>query len=251
MVLAWVVLMPVAFVVARFYKITPGQDWPRTIDNFWFINHRWLGYATGIATVVAMAGIFWTGEPVILWQPYHALTGWVLLALALFLIAGSLFRGTHGGPYHPRTFKPLPPELWPGDHFSLTRRRIVFEYSHKNVGYVVVLLTFWQICSGLEDAGAPGWIWVMIGLWALIVVAAFVKLQRAGKCVDTYQAIWGLNDSFPGYRRKPIGWGITRIPGPYPVQQTAWRSARERQGPHPADPATGRAAAARKKNIAG
>ena len=176
MVLAWVVLMPVAFVVARFYKITPGQDWPRTIDNFWFINHRWGGDATGIATVVAMAGIFWTGEPVILWQPYHALTGWVLLALALFLTAASLFRGTHGAPYHQRTFKPLPPELWPGDHFSLTRRRIVFEYSHKNVGYVVVLLTFWQIGSGLEDAGAPGWIWVMIGLWALIVVAAFFKL---------------------------------------------------------------------------
>ena len=49
MVLAWVVLMPVGFLVARFYKITPRQDWPRWLDNpFWFRNHRRLGYAIGI-----------------------------------------------------------------------------------------------------------------------------------------------------------------------------------------------------------
>jgi hypothetical protein len=215
MVLAWVVLMPAGFLVARFYKITPGQDWPRRLNNpFWFRNHRRLGYAIGIVTAVAVACVVWTDGTLILWRSSHALTGWVLLALAAFQIVGSLLRGIHGGPVDRLTRKPVPPEQWPGDHFSMTRRRIVFEYSHKTVGYFLVLVTIWQIAGGLRDADAPRWIWVVLGLWTLIFVAAFTRLQRAGKCIDTYQAIWGLDESLPGYRRKPIGWGITRVRGP-------------------------------------
>src|SRR5208282_6169381 len=214
MVLAWAVLMPAGFVVSRFYKITPGQDWPRCSNPFWFNNHRRLGYAIGIVTAIAMACILWDDGTLILWQSYHAMTGWMLIALASFQIFGSLFRGTHGGPFDPVTGQPVPPEQWPGDHFYLTRRRIFFEYSHKIVGYVLVPLTVWQIVSGLQDVGAPRWMWVTSGLWTLIVVATFVKLQLAGKCIDTYQAIWGLDETLPGYRRKPIGWGITRLRGP-------------------------------------
>ena len=214
MVLAWVVLMPVGFLVARFYKITPGQDWPRWLDNpFWFRNHRRLGYAIGIVTVIAMASILWVDGTLILWQSNHAIRGWVLLLLACFQIFGSLLRGTHGGPVDRSPSKVHPRQQWPGDHFNMTRRRILFEYSHKIVGYFLVPLTIWQIASGLRDADAPRWLWVLISLWTLAFISAFVKLQLAGKCIDTYQAIWGLDETLPGYRRKPIGWGITRIRG--------------------------------------
>ncbi len=212
MVLTWAVLMPTAFLVARFYKITPGQDWPRRLDNpFWFVSHRRLGYAIGILTIAALAFIIWGRGGQLLWQGHHAITGWTLLALTFFQIGGSLLRGTHGGPIDPFTRQPRPPEQWPGDHFSLTRRRIFFEYSHKLVGYLLVLLAAWTIVSGLHAADAPRWMWIIIGVWTLFCVGVFVHLQRKGKCIDTYQAIWGLDDTLPGYRRKPIGWGITRI----------------------------------------
>jgi hypothetical protein len=41
MVLAMGLLTPPLIIVARFFKVTPGQDWPRQLDNpFWFIAHR-------------------------------------------------------------------------------------------------------------------------------------------------------------------------------------------------------------------
>ncbi len=43
------------------------------------------------------------------------------------------------------------------------------------------------------------------------MLGVFVVLQRAGRCIDTYQAIWGLDPSLPGNRRRPIGLGIVRL----------------------------------------
>jgi hypothetical protein len=212
MVLAWAILMPAAFVVARFYKITPGQDWPRRLDNpFWFVNHRRLGYAILIQTIVAVGVLVWSRGGAVLWHGHHAIAGWTVSAFALFQVIGALLRGSHGGPIHPFTRQARPPEQWPGDHFSLTQRRIFFEYSHKFVGYVLVVLAAWAIASGLHAADAPRWMWLLIGVWTLLCIGAFVHLQCSGKCIDTYQAIWGLDETLPGYRRKPIGWGIIRI----------------------------------------
>ncbi len=215
MLVAWAILMPAGFLVVRFFKITPGQDWPRRLNNpFWFINHRRLGYATVIVTTIAIACILWANGSLTLWQGYHATTGWMLFALAWCQVLGSLFRGSHGGPVDPMTRKILPPEQWHGDHFNLTRRRIFFEYSHKIIGYILVPLTVWQIATGLRDLDASLWLWGAVALCALFFVSAFVTLQVSGRCVDTYQAIWGLDETLPGYRRKPIGWGITRFRGP-------------------------------------
>jgi hypothetical protein len=215
MVFAWVVLMPAAFIVARFYKITPNQDWPRQLDNpFWFIHHRRLGYAIMLATVLALAFMVWGEGGTILWQSRHAVAGWIVFALGTFQIAGSLLRGTHGGPMDPFTRKPRPPEQWPGDQFSFTQRRIVFEYSHKIIGYILVPLSVWAVADGLEVANAPPWVWLVIGAWTIACVGVFVRLQSKGKCVDTYQAIWGLDETLPGNQRKPIGWGIRRLNGP-------------------------------------
>lgn len=212
MVLAWAILMPAAFVVARFYKITPGQDWPRRLDNpFWFVSHRRLGYAILVVTAAAIGFVIWSRGSMVLWHGHHAIAGWTVFAFALFQIVGALLRGSHGGPVDPFNRQARPPEQWPGDHFSLTPRRIFFEYSHKLVGYVLVVLAAWTIASGLHVADAPRWMWLVIGIWTLMCIGAFVRLQRAGKCIDTYQAIWGLDETLPGYRRKPIGWGITRV----------------------------------------
>ena len=214
MVLAWVVLMPAAFLVTRFYKITPGQDWPHHLDNpFWFVNHRRLGYATLLASLIALAFIGWDLDGAILWRSPHAVVGWTVVALAGFQIVGSLLRGTHGGPLDPFTRKRRPPEQWAGDHFSFTRRRIVFEYSHKLVGYLLVPLVAWTVADGLATTNAPRWVWLLVGCWTIVCVGVFVRLQRLGRCVDTYQAIWGLDETLPGNRRKPIGWGIQRVRG--------------------------------------
>ena len=32
MVLGWSVLLPLGILIARFFKIIPGQDWPRVLD---------------------------------------------------------------------------------------------------------------------------------------------------------------------------------------------------------------------------
>ena len=66
----------------------------------------------------------------------HGGLGWALL-LGAVQIVGAWLRGTHGGPVDPFTRQPRPPHDWPGDHFSMTPRRIVFEYVHKWAGYAL------------------------------------------------------------------------------------------------------------------
>jgi len=212
MVLAWTILMPTGLIVARFYKITPAQDWPRQLDNpFWFVNHRRLGYGIALVTTLAIALVSWSTDAVALSSGIHAVGGWLVFALGWFQIVGALLRGTHGGPLDSFTRQPRPLEHWPGDHFSMTTRRVVFEYSHKLVGYVLVPLVVWMIYSGLHIADAPNWMWIVISAWFLVCFGVCVHLQRSGKCIDTYQAIWGLDRTLPGYRRGPIGWGIRRV----------------------------------------
>jgi hypothetical protein len=43
----------------------------------------------------------------------------------------------------------------------------------------------------------------------LIVCA--VRLERAGRCIDTYQAIWGPDLKHPGNQRLHVGWGMLRL----------------------------------------
>jgi hypothetical protein len=53
--------------------------------------------------------------------------------------------------------------------------------------------------------------WLAIALWWLFCAVVFVALQRRVGCIDTYQAIWGLDQTLPGYRRQPIGLGVVRL----------------------------------------
>ena len=213
MVLAWLFMMPAIFLVARFYKITPKQNWPNRLDNpFWFIWHRRGGYAIGALVLLAMVMILWSENWAFRLSSGHAVLGTLVLALAVIQIAGGYLRGTHGGPVDPFTRRKKPKTEWPGDHFSMTRRRILFEYIHKTSGYILVPLAALVIYSGLYDVDAPRWMWIAgTSVW-LICAGAFIRLQALGRCVDTYQAIWGTDPSLPGNkRRSPIGIGIRRL----------------------------------------
>ena len=211
MVLSMGLLMPLLIIVARYFKVTPRQDWPRRLDNpFWFITHRRWGHVTG---AILLAGLV-LGLIASRWlAPRHSLhtaLGWAAVVLVLVLLVSAWLRGTHGGPIDPFTRMRQPPEQWPGDHFSMTRRRIIFEYIHKYAGYALLLLVLAAIPTGLVAADAPRWMPILMGIWWMVMLGLFVWLQTAGRCIDTYQAIWGLDPNLPGNRRRPIGLGIAR-----------------------------------------
>lgn len=44
---------------------------------------------------------------------------------------------------------------------------------------------------GFALADAPRWMVLVIAAWWLLLVVAFVILQKRGRAVDTYVAIWG------------------------------------------------------------
>jgi len=212
MVLGMAVLLPPVIVVARYFKVTPRQDWPRQLDNpFWFVMHRRWGHIVGIVVAAGLAVVIPAIGMRVPWQNFHVATGWTVVALVFVQLVGSWLRGSHGGPVDPFTRKRRPPHEWPGDHFSMTRRRLVFEYAHKSAGYVLLGLTFAAIPSGLVAADAPRWMPIVIAIWWIMVAAVSVRLQWAGRCIDTYQAIWGPDPDLPGNRRRPIGFGITRL----------------------------------------
>ncbi|MEZ5834141.1 MAG: cytochrome b561 domain-containing protein [Geminicoccaceae bacterium] len=207
MVLAWGILLPLGVLIARYMKITPGQGWPRVLDNpFWWNWHRGLQY-TGIGiALAALALILMRGghRP---WIPMHGLIGWAAIVLGVAQVVSAWLRGSKGGPTGEGC---LTGDLR-GDHYDMTRRRLIFEYFHKLGGLVAVLLSVVAIVTGLVLADAPRWMLLaMLCWWGLLVVVALL-LQRQGRCIDTYQAIWGPDATLPGNRRRPVGFGIRQL----------------------------------------
>ncbi len=214
MVVAWCILFPLGVLVARFYKITRKQKWPEKVDNqSWWATHLLL-QITGIITV--LVAVYLAYQPGFESErvPFvHELMGWAIVLLCLSQTIGGLLRGTKGEP------PVLPPsqtndahafEAYAGDHYNMTPKRIVFEYCHKIVGYLCLLLSIANIFSGLYITDTYRWIWLAIGLWWIFLIFVFVLLQKRGLCIDTYQAIYGPNTALPGNRLRPIGWGIKR-----------------------------------------
>ena len=202
MVLGWAVLLPLGVLAARFYKVTPRQDWPRVLDNkAWWHTHRALQWG-GVAAMTLGVVIAWnqgTGQSAA--AQAHRWAGWALAGAGWLQIAGGLMRGSKGGPGD-ATMR--------GDHYDMTRSRQAFVRLHKGLGGLAVVAAVGVVGLGLVVADAPRWMALVLGLWWLALALAFSRLQRRGRCIDTYQAIWGPDRQHPGNRIAPVGWGVRR-----------------------------------------
>lgn len=209
MVLAWVVLAPLAVIVARYFKVLPKQDWPQVLDSqVWWRSH-WMGHSCVVVlSIFGLGVILSTGRATNL----HSLLGYGVLLLMGIQVVFGILRGSKGGPTAPARDGSLR-----GDHYDMTLWRVIFEWVHKVVGYVTLVLAAVVTSLGLWTANAPRWMWLAILFWYVAILLLAVILQRQGRAVDTYQAIWGPDPQHPGNQRKPIGWGIrrrdTRQPG--------------------------------------
>ena len=212
MVLSWGILLPLGVLVARYFKIWPGQRWPEQLDHKgWWHSHRALQWsAMAVMTVGtwcawqatlgntaggASSNAFSNSRAI------HAVLGWGLVITAWLQIAGSFARGTKGGP----TAATLR-----GDHYDMTARRRLFERIHKTLGWCCVVIACVTIMMGLVLANAPRWMPTIMLSWWCGLGALMWRWQRLGRCVDTYQAIWGADPGLPGLRSPPIGWGVRR-----------------------------------------
>jgi hypothetical protein len=92
-----------------------------------------------------------------------------------------LRRGSKGGPtdVQPR-----------GDHYDMTPHRVRFERIHKSLGWLAVLAALVVTALGLRVADASRWMAVVLSAWWLLLAGVAWQLQRQGRCIDTYQAIW-------------------------------------------------------------
>jgi hypothetical protein len=208
MVLAWGVMLPMGALTARYFKITPSHDWPRQLDpKGWWHAHRLLQYGGVVLMSVGVVLVWFNGSSITgsasaaAW--WHALGGWSLLALGWLQVLGGWMRGSKGGPSDTEMR---------GDHYDMTLRRRLFERLHKALGWLAVLAAVAVITLGLLAADAPRWMAGALLLWWLLLAGAAYRLQRQGRCIDTYQAIWGPGPHHPGNRVAPIGWGVRRRP---------------------------------------
>jgi hypothetical protein len=203
MVLAWGVLIPVGALVARYFKVTKRQRWPVELDNKgWWHAHRALQWL-GVLLMSLGVSLSWgegSGETDA--ARLHAWGGWALVCLGWLQVMAGLGRGSKGGPTEG--------ELR-GDHYDMTNHRVWFERMHKSLGWLSVVAAVGVIALGLHIADAPRWMALVLPLWWLGLAACAWIWQRQGRCIDTYQAIWGPSTHHPGNRIKPVGWGVRRL----------------------------------------
>ena len=212
MVAAWGLAVPVAVLLARFFKVKPNQAWPDELDTkFWWYGHQLLNYSAVAATCGAAALVWRQGDYSGTVRELHSWMGWSIVALGLLQMLGGQLRGSKGGPTAPRIAADGSVLDYHGDHYDMTRRRLVFEYVHKALGYSALLLSATTIVLGMWAADAPRWMWGGLGLWWCVLLVLFARLQSSGRCLDTYQAIWGPDPVHPGSAVPPVGWGIRRV----------------------------------------
>lgn len=202
MMLAWLMLLPAGAFIARFCKVTPRQDWPRSLDNpFWWWAHRILQYA-GVACALAGIGVAYRAagglDPGLL----HVQAGLLVLGLAVLQLISAWFRGSKGGPTG-RGADPRRPETWRGDHYDMTRRRRAFEAWHKLAGWASIVISPVAITLGLQLDGWPSTLCGVCLALVLLQLAGLAALARTSRRVGTYQSIWGPDPSHPGNQPEP------------------------------------------------
>jgi hypothetical protein len=206
MVLAWGALLPLGALAARYYKVLPTQAWPQTLDNpAWWHAHRASQYCGVLLMCLGLALAWQQGQGATGLAQWHSLLGWLLFVMTAAQLLGAWLRGSKGGP--------LEPEVR-GDHYDMTTRRVVFEKLHKSLGWLALALGLTSILLGLLLANAPRWMALALAVWWLVLSCAAWRLQLRGRCIDTYQAIWGPDAVHPGNAKTPVGWGVRRLDAP-------------------------------------
>jgi hypothetical protein len=213
MVLAWGILLPVGAIAARFYKVQPTHDWPNHLDNkAWWHAHRWM---QGLAVVFMTAGLalaFREGQGDSAAVLVHVSFGWFLCIIGWFQVVAGVLRGSKGGPTDTQMR---------GDHYDMSRWRRWFERLHKGLGWLAIFVAIPTIAIGLKVSDAPRWMATVLIVWWVGLAMWSMRLQILGRCMDTYQAIWGPEEVHPGNREPPTGWGVRR----YTAQ--SWRGRSE------------------------
>lgn len=203
MVLSWAILFPLGILAARYFKVLPGQDFPNQLDNrVWWRSHLTMQYLGG-ALVAVGVWLIWSSNTEAGPGIWHAVLGWTAVSMCSLQFLSGWLRGTKGGPTEPRRDGSIA-----GDHYDMSPRRCAFEYYHKFAGYIGLLSAWSAILFGLWHVNAPVWMWVALISWWALLVSVFVYLQKLGRCVDTYEAIWGPDPALPGRTRGPIGFGV-------------------------------------------
>lgn len=211
MVISWAVLLPAGVLAARYFKALPHQSWPAELDNkTWWRAHQTLQWG-GVLLMTAGLTLAWcnaSGASSL--ARAHGTLGWCIGAAGWLQIAGGLARGTKGGPGDQRCKNDCTSGSLRGDHYDMTSRRVAFELVHKVLGTGAILAALFAIATGLRVADAPRWMAVVLASWFCLLGALAVRWQRQGRCIDTYQAIWGPDVAHPGNQKQPIGYGIQR-----------------------------------------
>ena len=200
MLAAWGLMLPLGVLVARYFKVARGQDFPRELDNqFWWNWHRILQYGGMLAAAAALIPVWGAhrGGAV----GWHSGAGFAALGLGWLQVLSGVLRGSKGGPVDDRG-RPNPPEKIRGDHYDMTLRRRAFEAFHKIGGHLSVLLGFAAVALGLREVGAHWAAWAAWAAWLCAFAGWFILLQKSGRRTDTYAAIWGPDERHPGNRRR-------------------------------------------------
>ena len=205
MVLAWGVIAPAGVFVTRYMKILPWQNWPRELDSqVWWLCH-WIGQslalilsALGVVLIIGSGG---GGSASFL----HVVLGYCVLALGGFQLTLGIMRGSKGGPTNP-----APDGSLHGDHYDMTRRRLVFETLHRTFGYLALAIAMATILTGMWAVNALVWMWLAVIVYWAVLICAALYLQYKGWAFDTYQAIWGADPELPGNKLPRQGWWTNR-----------------------------------------
>lgn len=196
MLFAWLILIPVGILAARFFKVLPGQDWPRKLDSqVWWRLHQITQYsAVVLMLIAAYIAISESGG---LELSVHGLLGGGAVLMACAQVLSGWLRGSKGGPTD-RNVDPKDAQTWRGDHYDMTGRRLLFEAWHKCGGYLAVAFAFAAIATGMSLLGWAETAFALVILVVLVIWGLFVVFERLGLRKDTYQAIWGKDPEHPG-----------------------------------------------------
>ncbi len=200
MLFAWLVLIPIGILSARFFKVLPGQDWPKELDNqLWWRLHRITQYSGVILMLIgAYIAITESGG---LELSVHGVLGVAAVLLACAQVLSGWLRGSKGGPTDPSA-DPDDSATWRGDHYDMTGRRLSFEAWHKCGGYLSLGLAFAAMATGMLLMGWPETSFLVVVGIVLLLWLLFVFFERLGLRKDTYQAIWGPDREHPGNQDK-------------------------------------------------